>query len=90
MFDNTPAYLLFFEKSFCDPLLLKAISIGAVCGGALTYIGNTPNIMVKKMVEDHGIETPSFFEYSFFASLCLIPLLMVLFYVITFKGMIML
>lgn len=44
-------------------LLLKAISIGAVFFGAMTYIGNGPNFMVKSIAEENGIKMPSFFGY---------------------------
>ncbi len=42
---------------------LQAISVGAVFFGALTYIGNAPNFMVKAIAEGNGIETPSFVTY---------------------------
>jgi len=47
------------------PLFLKAISCGAVFMGAITYIGNAPNFMVKSIAEEAGIEMPSFFGYMF-------------------------
>lgn len=46
-----------------DEILLKAISVGAVFFGALTYIGNGPNFMVKSIAEQSGIKMPSFFGY---------------------------
>ena len=42
---------------------LKAISSGAVFMGAMTYIGNAPNFMVKSIAEESGIPMPSFFGY---------------------------
>lgn len=42
---------------------LKAISIAAVFFGAMTYIGNGPNFMVKSIAEQIGIKMPSFFGY---------------------------
>lgn len=44
-------------------LYLEAISVAAVFFGALTYIGNGPNFMVKSICERAGIEMPSFFGY---------------------------
>ena len=44
-------------------ILLQAISIGAVFFGAMTYIGNGPNFMVKSIAEESGIKMPSFFGY---------------------------
>lgn len=54
-------------------LELKAISIASVFFGALTYIGNGPNFIVKSIAEKYGIKMPSFFEYIIYFS---IPLLM--------------
>ncbi len=46
------------------PLLwLEAISLGAVFCGALTYIGNGPNFMVKSVAESRGVKMPSFGHY---------------------------
>ena len=42
---------------------VQAISLGAVFFGAMTYIGNGPNFMVKSIAEQSGIECPSFFGY---------------------------
>lgn len=53
---------------------LIAISIGSVFFGALTYIGNGPNLMVKAICEQAKVNTPHFFEYIFKYSLpVLIP-----------------
>ncbi|MBF0546252.1 MAG: sodium:proton antiporter [Candidatus Riflebacteria bacterium] len=53
---------------------LLAISAGAVFMGALTYIGNGPNFMVKTIAEESGIKMPSFFGYMLYSGLILIPL----------------
>lgn len=45
------------------PTLLKAISLGAVFFGSMTYIGNGPNFMVKAIAEQHNVKMPSFFGY---------------------------
>ena len=42
---------------------LTAISAGAVFMGAMTYIGNAPNFMVKSIAEENDIQMPSFFGY---------------------------
>jgi Na+/H+ antiporter NhaD/arsenite permease-like protein len=44
-------------------IYLVAISCGAVFMGAVTYIGNAPNFMVKSIAEENGVEMPSFFGY---------------------------
>jgi Na+/H+ antiporter NhaD/arsenite permease-like protein len=46
-----------------DPKHLIAISMGAVFFGAMTYIGNGPNFMVKSVVAQFGARPPSFFGY---------------------------
>lgn len=40
-----------------------AISMAAVFFGAMTYIGNGPNFMVKSIADELGCDTPSFFGY---------------------------
>jgi Na+/H+ antiporter NhaD/arsenite permease-like protein len=56
--------------------LLKALSIGAVFFGAMTYIGNGPNFMVKAIAEQTGVKMPSFGKYIFKYSLpILLPVL---------------
>ena len=54
--------------------LLKAISLGAVFFGAMTYIGNGPNFMVKAIAEQNGIKMPDFFGYIIqFSLVVLLP-----------------
>ena len=56
-------------------IMLKAISLGAVMFGAMTYIGNGPNFMVKAIAEESGIKMPSFFGYMFkFSLIVLLPI----------------
>ena len=54
--------------------LLAAISTGAVCMGANTYIGNAPNFMVKAIAEANGVKMPSFFGYMAYSVGILVPL----------------
>ena len=55
---------------------LIAISLGATCFGALTYIGNGPNLMVKAITDHAKLNTPSFFGYVLkFALPVLVPIL---------------
>ena len=51
------------EFQALHPLYLQAISVAAVFFGAMTYIGNGPNFMVKSISERSGIKMPSFFAY---------------------------
>jgi Na+/H+ antiporter NhaD/arsenite permease-like protein len=68
------------------PKYLLAISCGAVFWGAVTYIGNAPNFMVKSIAEDRGIPMPSFFGYLFKYSLPILFPLFVLLSLIFFRG----
>jgi Na+/H+ antiporter NhaD/arsenite permease-like protein len=55
--------------------LLSAVSLGSVLFGAMTYIGNGPNFMVKGIAETSGARAPSFFGYVLYAVLFLLPIL---------------
>ncbi len=87
--DNAPTYLTFLEvaKSSAGnldvPALLAThphyvigVSLGAVFFGAMTYIGNGPNFMVKSIAESEGVATPTFVGYIVKYSLpILLPIL---------------
>jgi Na+/H+ antiporter NhaD/arsenite permease-like protein len=60
--------------------LLVAVSLGAVFMGAMTYIGNGPNFMVKAIAEQWGYKMPDFFTYIVKYS---IPILLPIFLVVT-------
>ena len=60
---------------------LAAISAGAVFMGAMTYIGNAPNLMVKAIAESRGVRMPSFFGYMVWSCACLLPLFVVMTFV---------
>ena len=82
LLDNAPTYLVFFNlaggdaKELMGPLelTLLAISSGAVFMGALTYIGNAPNFMVRSICEEHEIKMPSFIGYMLWSGAILLPL----------------
>jgi Na+/H+ antiporter NhaD/arsenite permease-like protein len=84
--DNAPTYLVFFElaggeaQQLMGPLAstLAAISMGAVYMGALTYIGNAPNLMVYAIAVERGVKMPSFFGYLMWAAAVLLPPLLLL------------
>lgn len=68
--DNAPTAMVFNSMApsgdiagLANDAFLGAISVGAVFFGALTYIGNGPNFMVKSIAEQSGIKMPSFFGY---------------------------
>jgi Na+/H+ antiporter NhaD/arsenite permease-like protein len=80
--DNAPTYLVFFNTAGGDaevlmgPLrsTLLAISAGAVFMGAMTYIGNAPNFMVRAIAVERGVAMPSFFGYMLWSCGILIPI----------------
>ena len=82
--DNAPTYLVFLavaqglglpgEVVGVPHRILAAISLGAVCLGANTYIGNAPNFMVRSIAERGGVPMPSFFGYLGWSGAILIPL----------------
>jgi Na+/H+ antiporter NhaD/arsenite permease-like protein len=88
--DNAPTYLAFATTAagsndynllvenkvtgLDGPMVLRAINCGAVFMGALTYIGNGPNFMVKTIAEQAGYRPPSFFAYTLYAGMILLPI----------------
>jgi len=84
--DNAPTYLVYFHTAGGEAAqlmgenskTLMAISSGAVFMGALTYIGNAPNFMVKAIAEKKGVKMPGFFGYMLWSTVFLIPLFILL------------
>ncbi|GLS02956.1 hypothetical protein GCM10007860_00990 [Chitiniphilus shinanonensis] len=84
--DNAPTYLVFFNLAHGDAQhlmtemasTLLAISAGSVFMGALSYIGNAPNFMVKAVAEDRGVKMPSFFGYMAWSCAILLPLFLLI------------
>lgn len=86
--DNAPTYVVFFEtaRALSQSLgltpaeagvathLLAGVSLGAVFMGAMTYIGNGPNFMVRAIAEKSGVRMPSFFGYMLYSCAILLPL----------------
>jgi Na+/H+ antiporter NhaD/arsenite permease-like protein len=58
--------------------ILKAICVGAVFFGSMTYIGNGPNFMVKTVAEENNIKMPDFFSYILkFSLIILLPVFII-------------
>lgn len=88
MLDNAPTYinmlqtargqepLAVFLAASHGPATLAAISTGAVFFGAMTYIGNGPNLMVKAIAQTAQVRMPSFLGYALRAAVILLPVLM--------------
>jgi Na+/H+ antiporter NhaD/arsenite permease-like protein len=85
--DNAPTYLAAFTAARALPVsdgvaviagvredVLRAISLGAVSFGALTYIGNGPNLLVRSIAVARGVRMPGFVLYTAIASAVLLPI----------------
>jgi Na+/H+ antiporter NhaD/arsenite permease-like protein len=84
--DNAPTYLVFFELAGGNAhtlmgelaLTLEAISLGAVFMGALTYLGNAPNLMIYAIAVERGVKMPNFFGYMVWSGSIMLPVLALL------------
>lgn len=84
--DNAPTAISFYELATgtfenvvngiagIPEIIMTSICLGAVLFGAMTYIGNGPNFMVKAIAEENKISMPSFFGYMIkFSLIVLLP-----------------
>ncbi|NBX24656.1 MAG: sodium:proton antiporter [Planctomycetes bacterium] len=55
--------------------LLAGVSLGAVFLGAMTYIGNGPNLMVRAIASSAGVRMPGFGGYMLWSIGLLLPVL---------------
>lgn len=92
--DNAPTYLVFYNMiegiaggnvtgvitNFNRTLI--AISTGSVFMGALTYIGNAPNFMVRSIAMKKHVHMPSFFGYMGWSISILVPIFILLGWVV--------
>ncbi len=84
--DNAPTFLIFFhlasgnaaELMTTKAAILTSFSISTVFMGALTYIGNAPNLMIRSISEQHGIKVPSFLGYMGWSIGILAPIFLVI------------
>ena len=86
--DSAPAYLAFFGAvaghstggiNAVSTPLIAALSVGTVLFGAVTYIGNGPNLMIKSIADQQKVPSPSFLVYLFkWAVPIMLPLLTLL------------
>ena len=83
---NNPASVVGFAGGMESAIFLQAISVAAVFFGAMSYIGNAPNFMVKAIAEANGVETPSFMGYIIRYSIPVLLPVYFLIYVIFFSG----
>ena len=96
--DNAPTYLSFVQTALglsgtetlpaflaaspANHKLLEAISTSAVFFGAMTYIGNGPNFMVKSIADSAQVRTPTFLGYLGYSLLILLPILVATFWLL--------
>jgi len=69
------------QGDLSSDIYLVAISIAAVFFGAITYIGNAPNFMVKNIAAQANVDVPDFLEYIYKYSL---PILLPFFILLWF------
>ncbi len=69
------------QGDLSSDIYLVAISVAAVFFGAITYIGNAPNFMVKNIAAQADVEVPDFLEYIYKYSL---PILLPFFILLWF------
>jgi Na+/H+ antiporter NhaD/arsenite permease-like protein len=70
---GSPANIRLFAHGVGSPvqgdvssdIYLMAISLASVCFGAMTYIGNAPNFMVKNIAAQADVDMPDFMEYIY-------------------------
>ncbi|MDR2973814.1 MAG: sodium:proton antiporter [Propionibacteriaceae bacterium] len=88
--DNAPTYASFFEAARASasgmtgvelvagvPVsYLVAVSTAAVFWGAMTYIGNGPNFMLRSIALRQGVTMPSFVGYIVWSVRWLLPVLL--------------
>ncbi len=91
--DNAPTYLTFLSTAMGGlgvdvhgllvqtPKDVVGLSLGAVFFGAMTYIGNGPNFMVKCISERAGVKNPTFLGYIIRYS---VPILVPIFILVWF------
>jgi Na+/H+ antiporter NhaD/arsenite permease-like protein len=61
-----------------QPQYVVGVSLGSVFFGAMTYIGNGPNFMVKAIAHEAGVHCPTFHRYITHYSLpILLPILII-------------
>ena len=76
---NAPAEVIAFASGE-NMAYLISISLGSVFFGAMTYIGNGPNLMVKSIADHLGVKMPDFISYiTKYALVYLLPVLLVVF-----------
>jgi Na+/H+ antiporter NhaD/arsenite permease-like protein len=78
---NAPSEVVAFATGE-NLLYVVSISLGSVFFGAMTYIGNGPNLMVKSIAEHLEVKMPSFIAYiTKYSLVYLLPVLCIVYFV---------
>ncbi|KAJ3123166.1 hypothetical protein HK098_002131 [Nowakowskiella sp. JEL0407] len=83
--DNAPTYLLFFDSAGGDAQvlmstkaqILAALTAGSCFFGGMTYIGNAPNMLIRNVAVQNGLNMPSFLMYIVWAVVILVPIFLI-------------
>lgn len=71
--------LIYLNTGSVAVSFLTAISLGAVFLGAMTYIGNGPNFMIRAIAREWDYKMPDFFSYTIkYAIPVLLPLYLIM------------
>jgi Na+/H+ antiporter NhaD/arsenite permease-like protein len=70
-----PETVLLADAGWIRSDLLAGVSLGAVFLGAMTYIGNGPNLMVRAIASGAGVRMPGFGGYLLWSIGLLLPVL---------------
>ena len=76
------------RHKLADPamsLAVLAVSLGSVFFGALTWIGNGPNLMIRAIAQQEGIVCPGFVGYIFRYALPVLAPVLILIWFIFFR-----
>ncbi len=100
--DNAPTYLNFLTAALGlfglsgregvqvllqqHPEYVRAVSVASVFFGAVTYIGNGPNLLVKSIADASGGKAPSFFGYLLRYALPILIPIYALVWLVFFRG----
>jgi len=86
---NNAESVVAFANGLESAIFLQAISVAAVFFGAMSYIGNAPNFMVKAIAEANGVETPSFLGYITKYSIPILLPVYAVIYIVFYSGWIL-
>lgn len=81
MFQQTPLSAGVNSVVGINEIYVEAIATASVLWGAMTYIGNGPNFMVKSIAENNNIKMPGFFSYMKYSVMYLLPIYILVYFI---------